>query len=262
MELKPCFFEAFANMQRLGPGSTESTQKSMAIYPKKDEPIQILDVGCGVGTPAFLLAENFLNATIIGIDNHMPFIEQLNRSAKEKGLENRLSGLYMSMFEMTFPDESFDLIWSEGSIFITGFEQGINDWKRLLKAGGYLVCSEASWLTDSPAEKIYNYWHEQYPEIDTVSNQLKIIEKAGYALKGHFVLPVTDWTENYYDYMQINLDVMRKKYAGNMETMECINMFQLEIDMYHKYSDAYSYVFYVMEIIILDYFPMTDRKIN
>lgn len=247
MELDPCFFEVFDNMQRLGPGSVESTKKAVAMYPHKNEPIKILDVGCGVGTPTFLLAENIPNATIIGIDNHLPFIEQLNRSAKQKGLENRLSGLCMSMFEMSFPDESFDLIWSEGSIYITGFEQGINDWKRLLKAGGYLICSEVSWLTDSPADEIYNYWHDQYPEIDTVKNKLMQIEKAGYALRGHFVLPVTDWTENYYDYMQINLDAMRKKYAGNKQAMEIIDVSQLEIDMYHKYNDVYSYVFYAME---------------
>ena len=41
----------------------------------------------------------------------------------------------MSMFEMSFDDETFDLIWAEGSIYIAGFVRGIRDWKRLLKKG-------------------------------------------------------------------------------------------------------------------------------
>ncbi|MGV8906990.1 MAG: hypothetical protein ACOH15_10350 [Acetobacterium sp.] len=57
MALDPWFYEIFANMQRLGPGSIESTKRAMAIYPHKNELIQILDVGCGVGTPTFLLVE-------------------------------------------------------------------------------------------------------------------------------------------------------------------------------------------------------------
>lgn len=33
----------------------------------------------------------------------------------------------MSMFEMDFEPESFDLIWSEGSIYIAGFQTGLKD---------------------------------------------------------------------------------------------------------------------------------------
>ncbi len=53
MELEPCFFEIFADMDRRAPGSTVSTQKAISAYPYKDLPIEILDVGCGVGTPTF-----------------------------------------------------------------------------------------------------------------------------------------------------------------------------------------------------------------
>jgi hypothetical protein len=116
----------------------------------------------------------------------------------------------------------------------------------LLKAGGNLVCSEICWLNDFPSEEIYNYWYEEYPEIDTIGNKLKQIEKAGYNAKEYFVLPVTDWTKNYYGYMQSNLNSMRKKYAGKIGAMKLIDLSQLEIDMYHKYSNDYSYVFFVM----------------
>ena len=39
-----------------------------------------------------------------------------------------------SMLSLDYPDESFDLVWAEGSIFIIGFDQGLEDWRRLAAA--------------------------------------------------------------------------------------------------------------------------------
>lgn len=249
MVINQYFYEVFENMERQGPGSSESTRKAIAACQGWDTAINILDVGCGVGAPTFVLAENFPLATITAIDNHPPFIDQLNRSAAQKGLTGRVKGECMSMLEMTFADESFDLLWSEGSIFIAGFERGINDWKRLLRKGGLLLCSDACWLTDSPPQEIYDYWQEEYPEIDTVAGMLQKIDQAGYAVKTHFISPVTDWTANFYDPMQLLLDAMRGKYAGIDAAREVIDMLQLEIEMYRQYSHTFSYGFFVMEKI-------------
>ncbi|WHY99634.1 hypothetical protein [Peribacillus simplex] len=50
----------------------------------------------------------------------------------------------VSMFDMGFKTETFDLIWAEGSIYIIGFQKGLKVWKPFLNRGGYLVCSEVS----------------------------------------------------------------------------------------------------------------------
>ncbi|MGE5484827.1 MAG: hypothetical protein ACM3X4_07420 [Ignavibacteriales bacterium] len=50
----------------------------------------------------------------------------------------------MSMLQLSFPPESFDLIWSEGAIYIMGFGNGLTAWKPLLRRGGYVVVSELS----------------------------------------------------------------------------------------------------------------------
>jgi hypothetical protein len=59
-------------------------------------------------------------------------------------------------------------------------------------------------------------------------------------------MPVTDWTDNYYIPLQDNLNVMLKKYDDNENAKDVISMLQSEIDLYHKYSSEYSYVFYIM----------------
>ena len=247
MNKEQYFFEAFANMSRLGPGSSTSTVKASLYYPDKYKPVRILDIGCGLGTHTFLLAKQFPNAQITAIDNHKPFIEKLNKIAKNNGLSDRVNGVVMSMFDIAFDDNSFDIIWAEGSIYIIGFERGLKEWKRFLKPGGYLICTEISWLKENPSSDSYNFWIEGYPEIDTINNKIKKIEESKYTVKEHFICPTTDWTTNYYNPLSQNLDTMRKKYNGNEQAADVINMLQSEIDLYTRYNDEYSYVFYIAE---------------
>jgi len=244
--MRKYFFEAFECLNRLAPGSKHSTLKAISMFKSSKEHIKILDIGCGNGIHTMLLAHEFPNASIIAIDNHMPFIENLNDTANKNGLSERVIGKCISMFEIPFEDNSFDLIWSEGAIYITGFENGLRDWKRFLKDDGYLICSELSWITNTPSEEIYNYWNEAYPQIDTVENKIKQIEKAEYRYKSHFIIPITDWVDNYYNPLQDSLNEMLNKYNNNESAKQVIDTLQREINLYHKYSDEYSYAFYVM----------------
>lgn len=240
------FFEAFNGLDRLAPGSKASTLKAISMFNSSKEHIKILDIGCGNGIHTMLLAQEFPNSTIIAIDNHMPFIDNLNNTVQKYRLSNRVIGKCISMFEMPFEDNSFDLIWSEGSIYIVGFEKGLQDWKRFLKDNGYLICSEVSWITNTPSEEIYSFWNEEYPQIDTIENKINQIKSAGYSYQSHFVMPITDWTQNYYNPLQYNLSRMIKKYNDNEIAKQVINMLQKEINLYQKYCNEYSYVFYVM----------------
>lgn len=249
MSMEQYFFEAFEGMKRLGPGSKESTLKAAALYPVRNAPVKILDVGCGVGAHTFQLAQLLPMAEITAIDNNPAHIAEFQKTAELSGLSMRVKGAVMSMFEMTFADESFDLIWAEGSIYIAGFTNGIRDWKRLLKTDGYLICSEISWLVDHPSEKCRQYWSEAYAEMDSVANKLEQIKSAGYIPQESFVCPPSDWTENYYDLLQANLHRIEKKYSKHTEAMGVVKMLQEEIDLYRQHGNEYSYVFYVMKKI-------------
>lgn len=241
------FDKLFERMKRREPGSTESTRKALEFYPVANRPFKILDIGCGVGIHTFLLAEAFPEAEITAIDKHAPDIPQLNKGARKRGFSDRICGMVMSMSEMVFADESFDLIWAEGAFYNTGFESAIKQWKQLLKPGGYLIGRELSWLKPAPSEESRSCWQEKYPGIDTVENKIKQIEAAGYFVKGHYICPKTDWTKNYYNHLQKNINRMREDYMGINEAMEAADMLQEEIDFYRVHSDEYSYVFYAME---------------
>ncbi|MDW7672290.1 MAG: class I SAM-dependent methyltransferase [Bacillota bacterium] len=80
-----------------------------------------------------------------------PFIHTLNETAGTQGIAHRVQGQVADMFRMPFAPESFDLIWSEGAIYIIGFQRGLQEWKALLKPGGALICSGRSICTASMA---------------------------------------------------------------------------------------------------------------
>ncbi|AGC49545.1 class I SAM-dependent methyltransferase [Lawsonia intracellularis] len=242
--MKKYLFEAFDGLNRLAPGSTESTQQAIKLLPADFLPKKILDIGCGVGESTLLLAKHFSNAEIIAIDNNQQYINELESKAT-----NNIKPKVMSMFEMDFEPESFDLIWSEGSIYIAGFQTGLKDWKKFLKNNGYFVCSEISWLIDQYSDASKYFWNEAYPEIDTIENNLQKIQSAGYKVLGHFVLPKSNWKENYYAPLQKNLERMKTTYNNDEKAQQVIALIQSEIDLYKENSDDYSYVFYIMKKI-------------
>lgn len=248
-ELEKKFFEAFEGMSRMAPGSEASTQKAADLLNRRDEPLEILDIGCGNGIHSLLLAKLFPNAVITAIDNHSPFIDTLNRSAAEQGISYRVKGQVADMFHLPFEPESFDLIWSEGAIYIIGFLRGLQEWKQLLKPDGALICSEIVWLTETPSQEIADFWKDECPEMDTVEAGLQTVEEAGYQSLGHFVLPASDWL-SYYDPLQQNLDKMLEKEGRLPVVQEVTQALQKEIDMYHKYGHEFSYAFFIMKKIL------------
>lgn len=241
------FFEAFENMERLGPGSEKETIKALS-YMDKNKPIKVLDIGCGVGTHTFLIAKHLKNAEIIAIDNNKDYIDILNQKAKTLNLSHRVTGICMSMFQMEFDNNSFDYIFSEGAIYIQGFKSGLSNWKNLLKKDGILICSEISWITDTPSNIPYKYWTEAYKEIDTVNNKIALAKELGYDVVDTFLLEKTAWTDNYYTPLKNNIDKMQLKYKDNKLALSVVHMINEEITMYEKYGNEYTYVFYILKI--------------
>ena len=72
-----------------------------------------LDVGCGLGLQALLLAEAVGRAgRVAGLDCCEPFLDLARRRAREAGLAARLSFHHGDLAALPFPDGSFDWLWS------------------------------------------------------------------------------------------------------------------------------------------------------
>ena len=188
----------FVDAERQGPGSPSDTLRALQFIDlEQDKPLKVADIGCGTGGQTITLAQN-IKAQITAVDLFPKFLVKLNLKAKETNLQNKIRTLKRSMDDLDFNKEEFDIIWSEGAIYIMGFAAGIKKWKYFLKTGGYLAISELTWLSNLRPKKIEEYWHNQYSEVDTAANKIKILEKNGFSLVGYFILPESSWIDNYY----------------------------------------------------------------
>ena len=200
------------------------TRMAFRILPELEKP-HILDIGCGSGVPTLELAK-LSEGDIIGIDIDQSLLDGLNRKIEEEGLSNRVKTRKCSLFEIDFPDESFDIIWAEGSISTIGFERGLREWRRLLRPGGFLVVHD---------------------DIKSMSNKLRKIPNCGYELLGYFSLPEDAWWREYYRPLEIRIKELRAKYRNNPEALQMLRKHQNEIDMVKRNPKEYGSAFYIMQ---------------
>jgi ubiquinone/menaquinone biosynthesis C-methylase UbiE len=240
------FFEIHKDIPREGPGENNSTKQAFCMIKDLSSTPHILDIGCGPGMQTIELAKN-TKGKIVAIDTHKPFLDALIKKSIEEGVSKSIEVKEGSMFELQFEKDSFDIIWSEGAIYIIGFEKGIKEWKDYIKTGGYLVVSELSWLRQDIPKEPRSFWEADYPQIKSISENIKIIEETGYSSVGSFILPKCGWWDNYYTPLSDRIKTLRQKHIGDEEANECLNNTEREIELYRKYSDYYGYVFYLMK---------------
>ena len=236
--------EYFSSIERQGPGSPEATIKALSFIDNLTNESRIADIGCGTGGQTRVMAYH-APGHIPGIDLFPVFIDLFNRNADKLNLQDRINGIVGSMDNLPFRHEEFDLIWSEGAIYNIGFERGLNEWHKFLKTGGYIAVSEASWFTEERPVEIDRFWKDAYPEIDTISNKVERIQKAGYIPMATFVLPENCWTEHFYAPQVSARKNFLKKYKGNKTVEEFIANQRHEAELYYKYKQFYGYVFYI-----------------
>jgi len=212
------FYELFSNIPRQGPGSNEYTRKAYMSLSNLALQPNILDVGCGSGMQTLELAR-VSEGKITALDNYQPFLDDLRKRAKSEGLDNRIKILNGSMFELPFAKNTFDLIWSEGAIFIIGFEKGLREWKPFIKQGGYLVVSELSWFKPDAPDELHTYLEGEYPAIKNIAENMEIIRQADYDEVASFILPESGWWDNFYTPLQRRVNQLRHKYAENPEAL-------------------------------------------
>ena len=200
------------------------TRQAFRLLPPLLHP-SILDIGCGTGVPTLELAR-LSNGTVIGLDINQPALDELQRKIEAKNLSDRVTAIKGSLFELEFPDESFDIVWAEGSIAVIGFEQGLHAWRRLLKPRGFLVVHDES---------------------DDVKTKLNHSTQSGYELLGHVYVSADDWWRAYYEPLEQRIAVLRAKYHDDENALAVLDDEYREIALFKNDPERCASVFFVMQ---------------
>lgn len=113
----------------------------------------VLDVGCGVGTTAVLLAHKH-GCRVAGIDIRQRMVERSRERARKAGMHNQAEFQVADVEELPFADGTFDAVISES---VTSFpqdkRQALSEYVRVTKSGGFIGLNESVWLrTPVPTE--------------------------------------------------------------------------------------------------------------
>jgi SAM-dependent methyltransferase len=246
MLMEEFFYELYHNLPRQGPGCAASTRKAFASIPALPAQPDILDVGCGSGLQTLELAR-ITEGQVTAVDNYQYFLDELSRRAREQNIQTRITCVNKDMNQLDFDEGIFNLIWSEGAIYIIGFEKGLREWQRFLKKDGYIAVTEIAWFKDNPPKELADFWAQEVPGMKTEDENVKIINECGYTLLESFRLPQSAWWDDYYLPLEKDLIQFEEKFRDNRQAWEFAKAVRLEIDMYRKYSDYYGYVFYIMQ---------------
>lgn len=72
----------------------------------------VLDVGCGIGGPSRMLADDF-NCKVTGIDLSHEFIRTASALSRLVGLQDKTEFVQASALDLPFEDASFDVAWTQ-----------------------------------------------------------------------------------------------------------------------------------------------------
>ena len=143
------FMSVFETLESWGPNSEADTTRAFQLLGTKPE--RILEIGCGKGNSTIVLAK-LSNAEIMATDNEQNALDKLEEKIEQNNLSKRVSTKCVSMTDLNFGTQKFDIIWAEASAYIMGIENVLKKWKPLLSDEGTLVFSDLVWLTDSPSQ--------------------------------------------------------------------------------------------------------------
>ena len=234
------------NSERQGPGSEKDTLKALGFIKLPPGKLKVADLGCGSGGQTISLAKK-LNSEITAIDLFPEFLQDLNEKSEKLGLKSKIKTISVSMEDLPFEKESFDIIWSEGAIYNIGFEKGIKSWLPYLKSGGYLAVSEITWITNSRPEAIEAFWTREYPEIAVASTKINQLESNGYSLVGYFYLDEESWIKTYYEPLTNRFKDFLSRNGNTKTAQQVVEEYQTEMELYHKYKAYFSYGFYIAQ---------------
>lgn len=116
----------------------------------------VLDIGCGVGGPAMVIARELDASEVVGVDIEEFLIETARNNVYSANLGDRVTMMLVEEGPLPFPDERFDIVFSKDSLIHVPDKSALyKEVLRVLKPNGVFAASD--WLRGENAEDLDGY---------------------------------------------------------------------------------------------------------
>ncbi len=169
---------------------------------KENKSLNILDVGCGVGSTSIYLAQKYPQSNFFGVSIGQNEINFAKKLSQDKNLKN-ISFIQGDFSNTNYPDNSFDVVFAlESMSYADDKEIFIKEMNRILKPSGKLVIIDGfikKIPEDCIMKKILNaqYGARGSPELISLDILFKHLKNSGFIevtmnnisknIKKHFV---------------------------------------------------------------------------
>lgn len=176
----------------------------------------VLDVGCGAGGIALLLARDYGAARVLGVDVEAPVISHARSLIARHGLADRVRFEQVRPGPLPFPDASFDVVFSKDAVIhIPDKEAWCTDVFRVLRPGGIVVASDWMRVDESPPSPAML----AYMEAEGLSFRMGSLPRYGAALEaaGFTGVVLRDRNDWYKALVRAELEAMRGPLRPRLE---------------------------------------------
>ena len=120
-------------------GATVSKELVNSI---KIQGLNVLDVGCGLGGPCRMLADEY-NCQTTGIDLSHEYIRTASKLSELVDLKDKTTFIQGNATELPFDDKTFDVVWTQHvQMNVPNKKKFYSEINRVLKTGGYFLFYE------------------------------------------------------------------------------------------------------------------------
>ena len=128
----------------------ENTNAIMAEAVSLSPQIRVLDLGCGYGSTARYLAANY-GCRVTGTNISEKELQLARARSREAGLDALLSFEYGDFHRLHYPDDSYDVVWSQEAFLHAADKNAVlSECRRVLKPDGVLIFTDILVRRDTP----------------------------------------------------------------------------------------------------------------
>ena len=193
--------------------------EAFTLVPKIIDPV-ILDIGCGTGVPTIWVAENY-GGQITAVDTDHAALEWLRAKIIAKKLENQITTVNQSFFDLAKEASRFDIVIAEGFLNVIGFEKGFPEVIRMINKGGYFVI------------------HDEYKDHEM---KCDFIRKNHCELAGTVFLDERVWWNDYYSHLEAAINSVEIRQRGELFRSDL-----KEIEYYWLDATPFRSIYYIVK---------------